>query len=257
MEPRRHDATKRNRRPGAGRPRKVPRTSTRPVDEEIVGEASRLFARQGVAATTMAQVADAAGLQVSSLYYYFRSKDEILERILAEVNRVPLELLAEAVAAHDDPATCLHAFIRSDGAALCRFPFDINEIHSLARSTDSGFSQYWTERRALEEQVESVVRAAVATGSFIEVDARVVALTILANDEAAQSWFRPRGPALLSISESDAHDPDSVGVFLADMAIRALLANPAELVRIRRTTGSTGAERSDDVQETGTRAYFE
>ena len=42
--------------------------------------------------TTMAQIASAAGLQQSSLYYYFRSKEEVLAALVAKANVVPLEL---------------------------------------------------------------------------------------------------------------------------------------------------------------------
>lgn len=90
--------------------------------EEILAEASHLFARKGVAATTMADIADSAGLQVSSLYYYFRSKHEILETIVGEVNRLPQAALAEARATYEDPATALHAFVRSDATCSGTHP---------------------------------------------------------------------------------------------------------------------------------------
>ena len=42
----------------------------------------------------MAEVADASGLQVSSIYYYFRSKEEILERILKAADEMYAEKAA-------------------------------------------------------------------------------------------------------------------------------------------------------------------
>ena len=54
--------------------------------------ATRLFGEQGFANTTMAQIAEAAGLRQSSLYYYFRRKELILEATFS-VNRAPLEFL--------------------------------------------------------------------------------------------------------------------------------------------------------------------
>ena len=53
---------------------------------EIVAVASRLFARQGVAATRMSDIADGAGLKQSSIYYYFRGKEEILGEIVARAS---------------------------------------------------------------------------------------------------------------------------------------------------------------------------
>lgn len=234
MSTRRHADRMGVRRTGAGRPRKIPRTSTRPVTEDIVGAASRLFARQGVAATTMAEIAEASGLQVSSLYYYFRSKEEVLEQILAEVNRVPLELLEQARSDHPDAATRLHAFVRHDAAALCRFPFDINEIHRLAGASEGDYTRYWTERTELAAGVEQIVRDGMAEGSLIDIDPQLTALTLLANDEATQNWYRPSSETARPDTASP--DPDTVGVFLADLVLRGLLRRPADLTAIAAAT---------------------
>ncbi len=208
--------------------------------EEIVAEASHLFARKGVAATTMADIAAAAGLQVSSLYYYFRSKHEILETIVGEVNRIPRAALAAARETHPDPATSLHAFIRADAAVLCRFPFDINEIHRLAGEEDgSDFARYWAERQQLHDDVEELVADGVAAGVLVDVDPRLAALTILADDEAAQNWFRPVGARRLVGRDghsTDRYTPEEVGAFLADLTLRGLLRHPSALADIRTAT---------------------
>lgn len=47
----------------------------------ILAGAARLFARQGYAATSMIQVADAVGLSKASLYHYVRDKDALLAEI--------------------------------------------------------------------------------------------------------------------------------------------------------------------------------
>lgn len=207
--------------------------------EEIIAEASHLFARQGVAATTMAEIATAAGLQVSSLYYYFRSKHEILEAIVGEVNRIPRAALAAARAEHVDPATSLHAFVRADAAVLCRFPFDINEIHRLAGDDETDFARYWTERQQLHDDVEALVADGIATGTLIDVDPHLTALTILAGDEASQNWFRPVGARRLVATDgrsTERYTPEDVGGFLADLTLRGLLRDPSSLAVIRAAT---------------------
>lgn len=50
--------------------------------ERVLEVAARLFRVQGYAATTLRQIADAAGIQAGSIYYHFESKDEILQEIL-------------------------------------------------------------------------------------------------------------------------------------------------------------------------------
>ncbi len=50
--------------------------------DQILVEAARLFRHQGYAATTLRQIADAAGIKAGSIYYHFGSKDEILGVVL-------------------------------------------------------------------------------------------------------------------------------------------------------------------------------
>jgi AcrR family transcriptional regulator len=50
--------------------------------EQVLKAAASLFKRQGYAATTLRQIADAAGIQAGSVYYHFESKDRILGEIL-------------------------------------------------------------------------------------------------------------------------------------------------------------------------------
>jgi AcrR family transcriptional regulator len=52
--------------------------------ELILAGAARLFREHGYAATTLRQIADAAGIQAGSIYYHFGSKDEILLAVLDE-----------------------------------------------------------------------------------------------------------------------------------------------------------------------------
>ena len=49
--------------------------------EAIVARAAELFARHGYHATSMNQVAEAAGLSKATLYHYFRDKDALLVHI--------------------------------------------------------------------------------------------------------------------------------------------------------------------------------
>jgi len=232
---RRHADRPRTRRSGAGRPRRSERIGTGPIDDEILGAAAQLFAKQGVAATTMAQIAEAVGLGVSSIYYYFNNKHALLERIVVDVNRVPLAIAAAAADAFEDAPRRLHVFVRNDAAALCEFPFDINEIHRLAGEDHSTFARYWADRQRLMVDIEDVVSQGIRDGHFIDVDAALTALTILANDEAIQNWYRP-----VSVNPGAAPDdrssPADIGCFVADLLLRGLLVDRSQLTAIRFDT---------------------
>ena len=56
-----------------------PRTARRElVENEIYEQAIRLFAERGFAGTSLQDIADALGITRPALYYYVKSKDELL-----------------------------------------------------------------------------------------------------------------------------------------------------------------------------------
>ena len=67
-------------------------TGTPQLRQRIVAEATRLFAEQGYAATSVRQVVEASGCTKPALYYYFDSKDalfrELVEMHVATVTEV-------------------------------------------------------------------------------------------------------------------------------------------------------------------------
>lgn len=185
----------------------------------------------------MAQVAEAVGLAVSSVYYYFGNKHELVERIVIEVNRAPLDIALQAADAFPDAPRRLHAFIRNDAAALCEFPFDINEIHRLAGDDPSNFVRYWTDRRELVTKVEAFVAQGIADGDFIKVDVTLAARSVLANDEAVQNWYRP-AISDVEASRSEPESPAAIGAFVADLGLRGLLIESTRLDTIRADTAA-------------------
>lgn len=187
--------------------------------EGIVGAAADLFAAHGVEAVTMAQIAERAGLKQSSIYYWFRSKPEILANIVERVNRVPLAIVERERTAAGPVPERLRRLVREDVLALCGFPFDINEVHRLAQRHPEDFTSYWEERTRLEEGVEGLLAEGVEQGSLRPVDTAVLARTVLSNDEATQHWFRHDPPPGV--------DAEVLADTLAELAVRGLLADPA------------------------------
>ena len=59
------------------------------IREEVITAAQQLFQRYGFAKTTMEDIAKAMGRGKSTLYYYYKSKDDIFKDvILHETNEV-------------------------------------------------------------------------------------------------------------------------------------------------------------------------
>ena len=217
-----------------GRPRRSARPTTgADPRREIVAAATQLFTERGVGDTTMAEIARRCGLQQPSLYYYFRSKGELLDEIVGEANRAPLELVARVRAAGGSPAVQLYRVIRADVAALCALPYDLNEIHRLAARDRTAFARYWTEREQLVDELAAIVGDGVGRGELRPVDPRLTALTLMSNDEGTQNWLRVAGRNGQPVQAGGA-EHHAVGAFLADLTVRGLLVAPRDLERVRR-----------------------
>lgn len=237
-------------RPGrrrVGRPRANPTGRDLAPRDEILAAATRLFAEQGVVDVTMSEIASRAGLRQASLYYWFRRKEEILAEIVEQVNRVPLDFVLKLEEEEaGDPAVQLWRLIRFDVAALCAFPFDINEVHRLSAGNPEEFDHYWAERQHLNDEVEALVAEGIAAGELREVDPRLAALTMLANDEATQNWYRPVAGRRLAGRVDPAlgdYTPEEIADQVAEQALRHLLvrASTVDAVRVRATSLATGS----------------
>jgi len=202
--------------------------------EEILATAGRLFGELGVNGTTMSRLAGDVGLKQSSLYYYFRSREEVVAALVARANVVPLELVATITADGGSEPAQLHRFIRGDVEALCALPFDIGEIHRVAARERGRFADYWTERARLERHLAAIVRRGIAAGTLRKVEPTFVALTIMSNDEGVQNWFRL----------GTRRRPSEIGRAMADLVVTGLLGDGVRIETVaaeaaalaRRTT---------------------
>jgi TetR/AcrR family transcriptional repressor of nem operon len=78
----------------------------------LVAGARDLLYRQGVSRTTLADVAEAAGVPVGNVYYYFKAKDDLVEAVI-DSHADELRTMFASFEQHEDPRERLKAFIRS------------------------------------------------------------------------------------------------------------------------------------------------
>ncbi len=80
--------------------------------ERIVEQADRLFYEQGFETTSFADIADAVGISRGNFYHHFKSKDAILDAVIARRLATTRTMLDAWQAAGDDPAGRVRCFIR-------------------------------------------------------------------------------------------------------------------------------------------------
>jgi TetR/AcrR family transcriptional regulator len=83
------------------------------VEAAILAEAVRLFADCGFEGTSIATVAERAGLSKQNLMYYFPTKELLYRRVLDGVLDDWLARMASLADARKDPADVLRAYVRA------------------------------------------------------------------------------------------------------------------------------------------------
>ncbi len=147
------------------RPERAERSARR---DDVVRLAGQLFAQKGYRATTVREIADAAGILSGSLYHHFDSKesigDEILKRFLDEI----LADYRAAVATGGSPRAVLEQIVRSTSttlahhrAALSMLQNDWNYFNAHPR-----FGYLRTALREIERTWIGQLERGVADGAF-------------------------------------------------------------------------------------------
>lgn len=80
--------------------------------ERLVASASDLLHRNGVARTTLADVANAAEVPLGNVYYYFKTKDELVQAVI-DAHADAIRAMLGSFERHRSPRARLKAFARS------------------------------------------------------------------------------------------------------------------------------------------------
>ena len=109
----------------------------------VVAAARELVYRQGVARTTLADIAQAADVLVGNLYYYFKTKDDIVAAIVRTHADQLTAVLAELDRQHHRPKPRLKALVRALAERRelvarygCRYGTLGSELAKQAEGTD-------------------------------------------------------------------------------------------------------------------------
>ena len=80
---------------------------------EILEQAEKIFAGKGFHETTMAQIAQASGFSIGSLYHFFRGKEELYSLMVMEKVRLMYDEIMEAVSREESIEGKIRALVIS------------------------------------------------------------------------------------------------------------------------------------------------
>jgi len=178
----------------------------------ILRAAAGVFRARGFAETGMREIAAAADLSPGNLYYYFKSKADILyfcqehsvgrmldtTRDLERSRLAPADALRRVIAAH---LRC--TLDELDGAAAH------TEVESLPAALRE---RIVAQRDRYERAVRAIVARGVRGGAFVKTDATLATRAILGALNWTTRWYRPGGK----------QKPEQIAETFADYLVRGL-----------------------------------
>lgn len=180
--------------------------------ELIVRAAVDVFAEMGLEGATLEAVGERVGLTKASLYYYVKSKEELLGHVVGHVVRAQERAVADLTHAGMTPEERLRVFCLGHLRSLFADPAGkVAAQVALSGHTDelvrSVFHDYMGG-------LDAILADGVAAGVFRPVDRGVVRNAVLSALNAVTLWYVPGGPRSL----------DDVGDEICDLVVRGLRA---------------------------------
>jgi AcrR family transcriptional regulator len=205
--------------------------------QSILEATSRLFIDKGFGGTNFNDIADALGVTRTALYYYFPSKESLLEALTEEVTEKASQL-AQSVSGRDElPADeALRQLILQHAGLILSHPLQFRVVErsesSLPEPRRSGAEH---ARRAVLGHFVRVIQRGIDTGLFRATDARIAAFSIIGMCNWCAWWF----------DEGGSSSADDVARTITDFGLRALQPEPVLAPR----TGAGKAPAHDPLAQ--------
>lgn len=195
---------------------------------EIVAAAAALFEAEGYSTTSMERLADMTGIRKPTLYHYFPSKSEILQRIHDEFIVLLQETFTAREATGASPSERLHGSMTDILDLMRSHRGHVRVFFDHHRELPpEGHAKISAKRDAYFAQITALIDAGVEAGELRPVDSHLTGLAIFGMCNWAYNWYNPDGP-LTPEQISDYFwrlliegigTPDTEGAITEDLAI--------------------------------------
>jgi AcrR family transcriptional regulator len=166
------------------------------VDErrdEILRSLAAILRERRLSSLKMQDIADRLGLVKGNLYYYFKSKQEILYHCHVKCMQTSLGALEDAERAGGSAARRLRELLVRHIHAIAEDPYGGVLLADLDSLTAAQRRRYVTMRDQFEGGVRRLIEAGMRSGEFRAGDARLAGFAILGAINWIPKWYRPEG----------------------------------------------------------------
>jgi AcrR family transcriptional regulator len=200
--------------------------------QTILDAASLLFIEKGFGGTNINDIADAVGMTRTALYYYFPSKESMLEALTRDVTERASDLTKEvARRAEISPDEGLRQLILHHAGLILAHPLQFRVVERSESSLpEAQRLAAQAARRAVRDDFVNVIQRGIAQGVFVPVDADVAAFSIIGMCNWSAWWF-----------DSRRNEPvEPVAELIAELGLRMLRVDTSVKKARASTRGAAG-----------------
>lgn len=169
--------------------------------EKILRVAAKLINQKGFKGASLQKIANEVGLHKSSLFHYFKNKEELILRIIEKsIDEVNISLEEIANDHELGPEEKFKKAIDNHLILLVKYIYNVNiylnELRSLSKKSQA---IYLKKRRRYGKYFEKIIVGMQTKGYFSGLDTKIITYGLLGMLNWVPKWYRNDGP--LTINE--------------------------------------------------------
>jgi AcrR family transcriptional regulator len=159
---------------------------------QVVDAAAQLFHEKGYAATSVQDVADTLGLLKGSLYYYIKTKEDLLFAVVEDAHAASIANLEVVRASGPDCTAELRAFVRAHLGLLIRERVKLSVyLHDFRSLTSEHQHSVSAKRRDYSGYLEELIARGQQDQSFASsLNPHLTMLALLGMLNWTYEWYR-------------------------------------------------------------------
>ena len=166
----------------------------RSVRDKILAAAVQQFAEYGYHAATMRDIAQIAGIQAASIYYYYPGKQALLIEIMEYHMRRLNANLERIVSKLDNVQQCLYEAISNHILLHTTYKSEFFIIDTEIRALEvENRGKILALRDQYEYLIQGLLREGIEKRVLYQMDVKIASYAIIAMCTEVAQWFRPAG----------------------------------------------------------------
>ncbi|WBX84400.1 TetR/AcrR family transcriptional regulator [Sphingosinicella microcystinivorans] len=161
--------------------------------QEILKAAAEVFYEKGYDAATLQEIADRVGILKGSIYYYIKTKSDLLDHLLTEVHNEGVAMIRQRSEESGTVFDKLEAMFRSHIDYMCRNQAKTTVYLHELKALDPKRRESLFRGHEFRDQFLALIKKGQAEGLILDsLDPKLTAQTMMGWTNSLYQWYRPQ-----------------------------------------------------------------